>query len=258
MFHWYRSNTIDYTCSRCGVSLVLVGESLSEVIKHSANPENSGSSCPVCATNIEPGDELHICSLCETPHHKDCWEYLNGCAIFGCQKVSGVNELGANNSKTSPAPINMGMIHFWKGFFKFHWLMLRLLLNSLMWISGFSWIYQLHSSVFGLLTTETLGLGGVLFPFGALFYCLFFVSMFLYVLLQPLSLLFELYFRSINANVVPEHSKFLSSVADRIDMPNYVKNVKSECDSHEVTGNSMVALTIPFWLYVSFFEWGQH
>jgi hypothetical protein len=42
--------------------------------------------CPVCACSLDDGSELHRCNICLTPHHKDCYEYAGGCAIFGCRK----------------------------------------------------------------------------------------------------------------------------------------------------------------------------
>ena len=42
----------------------------------------STGTCPVCATAVV--EEVDVCSRCRTPHHKDCWDYLGGCAVFGC------------------------------------------------------------------------------------------------------------------------------------------------------------------------------
>jgi pSer/pThr/pTyr-binding forkhead associated (FHA) protein len=41
--------------------------------------------CEVCGEKIERGrDSLVSCQKCDTLHHKDCWEYNNRCAIYGC------------------------------------------------------------------------------------------------------------------------------------------------------------------------------
>ena len=48
----------------------------------SAEVVTSVGACPVCSTPVE--DDRGICARCRTPHHKDCWNYLGGCAIFGC------------------------------------------------------------------------------------------------------------------------------------------------------------------------------
>ena len=42
--------------------------------------------CPVCRCQIEHGQTIS-CDECGTPHHKDCWGYCGGCAVFGCQKA---------------------------------------------------------------------------------------------------------------------------------------------------------------------------
>ena len=39
--------------------------------------------CPVCGCLAE--EQLVVCEKCETVHHRDCWEYAGGCAIFGCR-----------------------------------------------------------------------------------------------------------------------------------------------------------------------------
>lgn len=41
--------------------------------------------CEVCGERIERGvNPLVACLKCDTLHHKDCWEYNNRCAIYGC------------------------------------------------------------------------------------------------------------------------------------------------------------------------------
>jgi Prokaryotic RING finger family 1/TM2 domain len=41
--------------------------------------------CPYCQGPISDTEESIVCSGCETPHHKDCYEENNGCTVFGCQ-----------------------------------------------------------------------------------------------------------------------------------------------------------------------------
>jgi len=38
--------------------------------------------CPVCGQTLSR--PINSCSSCHTPHHADCWEYNQGCSIFGC------------------------------------------------------------------------------------------------------------------------------------------------------------------------------
>jgi len=38
--------------------------------------------CRVCGTELV--GELVSCERCQTPHHKDCWEYWGRCATYGC------------------------------------------------------------------------------------------------------------------------------------------------------------------------------
>lgn len=39
--------------------------------------------CPVCGEEITG---RHVaCSLCATPHHRDCWDYNGRCSTYGCE-----------------------------------------------------------------------------------------------------------------------------------------------------------------------------
>ena len=41
--------------------------------------------CPYCQGPISDSEESIVCTGCETPHHKDCYEENNGCTVFGCK-----------------------------------------------------------------------------------------------------------------------------------------------------------------------------
>ncbi|WP_165227291.1 RING finger protein [Aquisphaera insulae] len=40
--------------------------------------------CKVCGEPIEEDAGAVACTKCETPHHRDCWEYVGSCSIYGC------------------------------------------------------------------------------------------------------------------------------------------------------------------------------
>lgn len=44
--------------------------------------------CQVCGTSL-PAAEVVSCPRCATPHHRDCWDYLGGCAVFACGGTAG-------------------------------------------------------------------------------------------------------------------------------------------------------------------------
>jgi hypothetical protein len=64
-----------------------VAEQLSEgiaiVASGAAQVEDSGPPiCKVCGEPIiEPGV---LCGTCQTPHHRDCWEFVGACSVYGC------------------------------------------------------------------------------------------------------------------------------------------------------------------------------
>jgi hypothetical protein len=45
--------------------------------------------CKVCGEPIGYGAVI-ICAVCSTPHHRDCWEYVGACSIYGCNGKVGV------------------------------------------------------------------------------------------------------------------------------------------------------------------------
>ena len=48
-----------------------------------ADPEDAGP--PVCKVCGEPIVEPEVvCTTCRTPHHRDCWEFIGSCSIYGC------------------------------------------------------------------------------------------------------------------------------------------------------------------------------
>jgi hypothetical protein len=52
--------------------------------------EDSGPpTCKVCGELVFD-DQVIVCKACNTPHHRDCWEYIGGCSIYGCNGKVGV------------------------------------------------------------------------------------------------------------------------------------------------------------------------
>ncbi len=43
-----------------------------------------GKKCPYCKGVIQETDEIVVCSVCDMPHHKECWIDNQGCTTFGC------------------------------------------------------------------------------------------------------------------------------------------------------------------------------
>lgn len=43
-----------------------------------------GKQCPYCKTAFTEDDDVVICSVCDMPHHKECWIANQGCTTFGC------------------------------------------------------------------------------------------------------------------------------------------------------------------------------
>lgn len=53
--------------------------------------DNGPPICKVCGEPIG-GSAIIVCAACNTPHHRDCWEYVGACSIYGCNGKVGVSE----------------------------------------------------------------------------------------------------------------------------------------------------------------------
>jgi len=50
-----------------------------------ASADDAGPpTCKVCGEPITDTPRV-FCSTCRTPHHRDCWEFIGACSIFGCK-----------------------------------------------------------------------------------------------------------------------------------------------------------------------------
>ena len=77
-----REALIVYDGLRDGVSARL-SEGIAIVAVGPAESADSGPPvCKVCGEAINvPGV---VCETCRTPHHRDCWEFVGACSIYGC------------------------------------------------------------------------------------------------------------------------------------------------------------------------------
>ena len=55
--------------------------------------------CQICGAPFD-GSPVVYCNSCDTPHHKDCWDYLGHCSTFGCYATSikGRQQVASNHS----------------------------------------------------------------------------------------------------------------------------------------------------------------
>ena len=61
-----------------------------------------GKTCPYCKTPFKEGDDVVICSVCEMPHHKECWVENQECTTFGC--TGTIQGTSAKNSGMAFCP----------------------------------------------------------------------------------------------------------------------------------------------------------
>ena len=64
-----------------------LGEGVSIVAAGPASAADAGPpTCKVCGDAINgTGPSRVFCSTCRTPHHRDCWDFIGACSVFGCK-----------------------------------------------------------------------------------------------------------------------------------------------------------------------------
>ena len=57
--------------------------------------------CQICGCAIGPEQAVEVCPepKCRSPYHRECWDYLGGCARYGCPKMVEVKK-GEGESPT--------------------------------------------------------------------------------------------------------------------------------------------------------------
>src|SRR5688572_3092300 len=48
------------------------------------------STCAICLTPVNEGDEAAQCPACKAEYHADCWQENSGCALYGCAQAPQV------------------------------------------------------------------------------------------------------------------------------------------------------------------------
>jgi hypothetical protein len=68
--------------------------------------------CGVCGDEVAE-DVGVACLRCSSPHHSDCWDFNQGCAVFGCgghahvafaERAAALHHEGVTLTETTPAP----------------------------------------------------------------------------------------------------------------------------------------------------------
>lgn len=189
----------------------------------------SNFTCPVCACAVADDEKQHICETCSTPHHKDCWEYAGGCAIFGCRKGVVRKASGSENLKEIIAPVNMRIMAVWGWFFRIHWLTFLIAASG---VIGTAII-----GTFLIVGTLVLPALPVYWPamisfLRTLYFLLLFPALAIplgavtYLFLVPAAIVMRIHFHTINLTLPSGNSAVAKSIADRVDMPATVQYVK--------------------------------
>lgn len=70
----------------------------------------TGANCPVCGQSFKDGDDIVVCPVCGTPHHRDCFNGLGGCKNAERHKDGYVWRAGSANMMSPAAPTGMANV----------------------------------------------------------------------------------------------------------------------------------------------------
>lgn len=75
--------------------------------------EKQAPTCQVCGEIISDNDKVE-CAKCRTPHHRDCWSYMEKCSTFGCdsQNIYGPPPMQLTPGADSPKTFEIGCDFF--------------------------------------------------------------------------------------------------------------------------------------------------
>lgn len=68
-----------------------------------------GKICPYCKTEFKDNDDIVVCSVCDMPHHKDCWIANQGCTTFGC--LGAIKNPDGSPSAVTSTSMNYEDVH---------------------------------------------------------------------------------------------------------------------------------------------------
>ena len=88
-----------FRCPKCRTGIALTIDA--RVLSVSTLAPGEGTLCPICQTDIEPGEECIHCPACEQIHHRECWSEIGGCGTYGCREApSGDKDDSAAEAQT--------------------------------------------------------------------------------------------------------------------------------------------------------------
>ena len=220
------SNTSNKLVTTEGNDFVTTGD------RNLISPDNNDEhiSCPVCACAMTDNEELHVCETCDTPHHKDCWEYTGGCAIFGCRKGALRKFEDRNRQNYHLTTINMGLMKVW-GKLLYADLALFLLghySTLAMFLTGYFLIYlSIIMKVVSIVSGIPLGykLSFILWKLFALFPLVPLAAIGVYVLIFIPKMIMRFHLWIYNIPVSGKKMDTAMKVAKRVELPQHLVNL---------------------------------
>jgi hypothetical protein len=99
--------SLEQFLSLCGLLFAAAIETKTsgiEFVGDAREPDTAEAQCQVCGEALGSGDaagDLVYCSACETPHHRECWQYFGGCSTYACGQKKFVTQVKQQRRKAS-------------------------------------------------------------------------------------------------------------------------------------------------------------
>ena len=191
----------------------------SEFVATSSLSENVR--CPVCASAVD--FDAVVCPRCSTPHHRECWQYIGGCAIFGCDDLRWrPMAIPASEEETHAICVRT---EDWLTLFRYHWTTFVIMgVGIVASITAYSSI-DLFFALFPPTTASLKALASIATTGELLCYCTAFVGMSTYLALAVPAYLRQRSLEKLIGSALPQPNRSPDAVAERLELPAFGQNV---------------------------------
>ena len=177
--------------------------------------------CPVCATNVD--FDAVVCPRCSSPHHRECWEYVGGCAIFGCDEqrwrpmspVATAADIDAVCARTED----------WLTLFRYHWTTFVIVGIGIVTTLTSHAANALFYAIFPPTTAMLRGMAMVTTYSEIFFFTTAAVGLLAYFALAVPAYLRQRSLEKVMGQALPQPSRSPDAVAERLELPAFGSGV---------------------------------
>lgn len=88
-----------FRCPKCKTPLAITTGATA--LSLTSIPPGQQIVCPICQTDITPGEASVACPACDQMHHRECWSEIGGCGTYGCGEAPAIDK----SEQSTQAPL---------------------------------------------------------------------------------------------------------------------------------------------------------